>query len=142
MTSRKQTMSALGSASQRHLMSMDRRSMLQKAALVSAAFALPGCFAEEVEGGLVRTASMVEGPFYPDKLPLDTDNDLLLINDSLAPGVGEITYLSGRVMGKSGQPIRNAFVEIGNVMQAELICIAGQAIKRKLMLTFRGMDVI
>ena len=25
---------------------------------------------------------MTEGPFYPDKLPLDTDNDLLIINDA------------------------------------------------------------
>lgn len=101
-----------GSESDRHWMSMNRRSLLKSSALLSAAFAIPGCFAEEVEGGLVRTASMVEGPFYPDRLPLDTDNDLLLINDSLNPGVGEITYLSGRVLGKNGQPIRNAFVEI------------------------------
>ena len=100
------------SESDRHWMSMNRRSLLKSSALLSAAFAIPGCFAEEVEGGLVRTASMVEGPFYPDRLPLDTDNDLLLINDSLNPGVGEITYLSGRVLGKNGQPIRNAFVEI------------------------------
>ena len=26
-----------------------------------------------------------EGPFYPNKLPLDTDNDLLVINDGITP---------------------------------------------------------
>ena len=31
-------------------------------------------FADELE----RTPSLTEGPFYPDRLPLDTDNDLLI----------------------------------------------------------------
>ncbi len=48
---------------------------------------MPGAFAEV----LTETPRMTEGPFYPDKLPLDTDNDLLIINDSLSPAVGEIT---------------------------------------------------
>ncbi len=71
----------------------------------------PGRFAEE----LTRTPNMTEGPFYPDKLPLDTDNDLLVINDSITPAVGEITYLSGRVLTAAGNPINNAFVEIWQV---------------------------
>jgi protocatechuate 3,4-dioxygenase beta subunit len=58
---------------------------------------------------------MTEGPFYPDKLPLDTDNDLLVINDSITPAVGEITHLTGRVLNSNGEPIRNAFVEIWQV---------------------------
>jgi protocatechuate 3,4-dioxygenase beta subunit len=58
---------------------------------------------------------MMEGPFYPDKLPLDTDNDLIIVNDSVSPAVGEITYLTGRVVSTSGEPIRNAFVEIWQV---------------------------
>jgi protocatechuate 3,4-dioxygenase beta subunit len=74
-------------------------------------FATPGLFAEE----LMRTAAMTEGPFYPDRMPLDTDNDLLVLNDSLTPAVGEITYLSGRVLGKDGGPVRNALVEIWQV---------------------------
>ena len=53
-----------------------------------------------------------EGPFYPDKLPLDTDNDLLIINDSITPGVGQITHLNGKILSPLGSPIRNAFVEI------------------------------
>lgn len=68
-------------------------------------------FAEE----LTRTPRQTEGPFYPDKLPLDTDNDLLVINDSLTPAIGEITYLSGRILDARGEPIRNAVVEIWQV---------------------------
>lgn len=64
---------------------------------------------------LVRTPRQTEGPFYPDRLPLDTDNDLLLINDNLTSAVGEITYLSGRILDARGEPIRNALVEIWQV---------------------------
>jgi protocatechuate 3,4-dioxygenase beta subunit len=76
-----------------------------------AAFTTRGVFAQQ----LVETGTTTEGPFYPDKLPLDTDNDLLIINDAITPAVGEITHLTGRVLTKSGQPVRNAFVEIWQV---------------------------
>jgi protocatechuate 3,4-dioxygenase beta subunit len=72
------------------------------------AFAAPGSFADE----LVRTPRQTEGPFYPNKLPLDTDNDLIIINDKLTPAVGEITHLTGRILSPTGEPIRNALVEI------------------------------
>lgn len=71
----------------------------------------PGDFAE----ALFKTPQMAEGPFYPDKLPLDTDNDLLILNDSITPAVGQITHLSGRVLTTTGSPVRNAFVEIWQV---------------------------
>src|SRR5262245_66278050 len=48
-------------------------------------------------------------------MPLDTDNDLLIINDAITPAVGEVTHLTGRVLSITGQPIRNAFVEIWQV---------------------------
>ena len=59
-----------------------------------------------------RTPAQMEGPFYPDKLPLDTDNDLLIINDKLTPAVGTITHLTGKILGANGEPLRNAVVEI------------------------------
>lgn len=71
----------------------------------------PGAFAE----ALTETPRQTEGPFYPDRLPLDTDNDLLIINDAIDPGVGEITHLTGRILDSSGSPIRNAVVEIWQV---------------------------
>ena len=57
----------------------------------------------------------MEGPFYPDKLPLDTDNDLVLVNNSKTPAKGIITHLSGKVLGANGKPVANAVVEIWQV---------------------------
>ncbi len=86
----------------------DRRDFLRRFALGAAAFAAPGAFAE----ALVRTPKQTEGPFYPDRLPLDTDNDLLVLNNSLTPAVGEVAWLSGRILDEHGDPVRNALVEI------------------------------
>jgi protocatechuate 3,4-dioxygenase beta subunit len=67
-----------------------------------------GAFAEE----LTKTPDQTEGPFYPNKLPLDTDNDLIVINDGITPSVGEITHLTGKILDAKGNPVRNAVVEI------------------------------
>lgn len=89
-------------------MFIDRRHILQGMAFGAAAFTTPGLFADE----LVKTPTQTEGPFYPDKLPLDTDNDLIIINDNITPAVGEITHLTGKVLDANGNPLRNAVVEI------------------------------
>src|SRR3954471_7391484 len=85
-----------------------RRGFLGALALGSAAFTARGAFAEELE----RTPRVQEGPFYPTRLPLDTDNDLLIINDAITPAVGEITPLRGRLLDSNGDPLRNAVMEI------------------------------
>jgi protocatechuate 3,4-dioxygenase beta subunit len=77
-------------------------------ALGASLFTTRGLFAEQ----LFRTPALTEGPFYPDKLPLDQDNDLLIIKDGITPAVGEITHLTGRVLTESGSPVRDATVEI------------------------------
>ena len=89
----------------------NRRVFLSTLAFGTAAFTTRGLFAEE----LVRTPAQTEGPFYPNKLPLDTDNDLLIVNDGITPAVGEVTHLSGRILDAKGEPIRNALVEIWQV---------------------------
>jgi protocatechuate 3,4-dioxygenase, beta subunit len=91
--------------------SSNRRGFLKKAGLAglgSALFHVPGLFAEV----LTVTPEQTEGPYYPTALPLDTDNDLLVINDSITPAVGVITYLSGRILNPSGLPVKNAMMEI------------------------------
>jgi protocatechuate 3,4-dioxygenase beta subunit len=88
-----------------------RRVFLSTLAFGTAAFTTRGLFAEE----LVRTPRQTEGPFYPDRLPLDTDNDLLVINDTITPALGEVTHLSGRILDAKGDPVRNALVEIWQV---------------------------
>jgi len=67
-----------------------------------------GLFAQALQ----ETAAVTEGPYYPDKMPLDTDNDLLVINDAITPAVGDVTWMTGRVLTSAGSPVRNAFVEI------------------------------
>ena len=87
---------------------MDRRRFIGGLTAGVAVFAVPGVFAQR----LAQTARTTEGPFYPDRLPLDTDNDLLIINDAITPAVGEVTRLGGRVLTASGEPVRGALVEI------------------------------
>jgi protocatechuate 3,4-dioxygenase beta subunit len=108
---------------------LPRRQFLHRAALGTAAlFTVPGLFAE----ALTLTPKMTEGPFYPDKLPLDTDNDLLRINDKTTPAIGEITHLTGRIISASGAPLRNAVVEIWQCDQngAYIHSKSGNAAKR------------
>ena len=94
-----------------------RRSFLKGSAITAAGLSLPtfwatpGAFAE----ALSQTPRQTEGPFYPDRLPLDTDNDLLIINDGITPAIGEITHLTGKLVDADGKPLRNAVVEIWQV---------------------------
>ena len=76
---------------------------------------IQACSSEELAEKLTLTPRQTAGPFYPDKLPLDTDNDLLIINNSLTNAIGEITQLTGRVLTVNGSPLNNATVEIWQV---------------------------
>lgn len=88
--------------------SASRRRFLRGLSLGAAGLWVPGAFAE----ALTLTPRSTEGPFYPDKLPLDQDNDLIILKDGTTPAVGEVTYLSGRVLDPKGNPLKNAVVEI------------------------------
>jgi protocatechuate 3,4-dioxygenase, beta subunit len=94
-----------------------RRAFLRTTSSLAAGLALPtfwnvpGAYAE----ALTATPEQTEGPFYPDHLPLDTDNDLIIVNDQLTPAIGEITHLLGRILDLSGRPLRNVVVEIWQV---------------------------
>ena len=90
-----------------------RRAFLGKLVATGTLFSTPGLFAEELSRPTVtKTAWVEEGPFYPPKLPLDTDNDLIIVNDAITPAIGEITHLSGRLLDARGEPVRNATLEI------------------------------
>ena len=91
-----------------------RRTGAGLTALVAARYFAPGAFAGELERR-AQTPRLTEGPFYPDRLPLDTDNDLLVIGDALTPAVGEVTHLNGRILDARGEPVRDALVEIWQV---------------------------
>ena len=64
---------------------------------------------------LVQTPRQTEGPFYPDRLPLDQDNDLTLVAGHNAPSSGEITDLAGRILDLRGRPVRGVTIEIWQV---------------------------
>lgn len=85
---------------------INRRTAL--ATFGAAMFTTRGLFAEQLAG----TPWMTEGPFYPDNLPLDRDNDLIIIGDQTTPAVGVITHLSGRILDAKGEPIKDAVIEI------------------------------
>jgi protocatechuate 3,4-dioxygenase, beta subunit len=94
-----------------------RREFIRHAAVTAGALALPsfwtarGAYAE----ALTSTPRQMEGPFYPNRLSLDTDNDLLIVNDGVTPAVGEITHLTGRILDSAGNPLKSALVEIWQV---------------------------
>ena len=83
-------------------MGITRRSFARGAALAPFLWHTRGAFAQ----ALTQTPSLTIGPYYPNQLPLDLDNDLLLINDAINPGVGEVMWVNGRVLDASGNPVK------------------------------------
>ena len=58
------------------------------------------------------TPRMTEGPFYPNRLPRDTDADLTRIEGRAGVAQGKVLDVSGRVVDRSGKPRAGARVEI------------------------------
>ncbi len=96
--------------SQSFYIPVDRRRFFKSMALASAGFTLTGYLAE----ALTLSPIVTQGPYYPltDDIPLDKDNDLVQLNDNLTIAAGVVTYLSGRVLDSSGNPIKGALVEL------------------------------
>jgi len=111
-----------------------RRAFVRNFAIGAAGLWVPGAFAEV----LTQTPKQAEGPFYPVDLPLDTDNDLIVLNDALTPALGEVTHLSGRVLDSKGSPIRNAVVEIWQVDHNGVYLHKGSANRDKRDGNFQG----
>jgi len=111
-----------------------RRFLAQFVVGASAVSLAPWAFAEE----LMRTPPQTEGPFYPDKLPLDTDNDLIIVNSNISPAVGEITHLSGRILDARGEPVRNAAVEIWQCDGTGVYLHTADSSKKKRDTNFQG----
>jgi len=87
---------------------LTRRGFVALTALSLTACATGGVRAAD----LVPTPAQSDGPFYPDKLPLDQDNDLVLVQGRMDPSKGIVTHLHGRILGPDGKPARGAVIEI------------------------------
>jgi protocatechuate 3,4-dioxygenase beta subunit len=94
-----------------HLHDTRRRVLLNGLLLGALACSMKPALAQR----LLVTPAQTEGPFYPDKLPLDQDNDLVLVAGRKAPAAGEITHLTGRILDLNGNPLRGVAIEIWQV---------------------------
>jgi len=112
-----------------------RRLFLTTAAAWAAIGVAPQLLAGDA---LVPTPRLTEGPFYPDRLPLDTDNDLLIINGRPTPALGTISHLTGRVLDRRGRPIRNAIVEIWQVDNQGAYLHSGSSNRERRDANFQG----
>ena len=63
-------------------------------------------------GRLIRTPWQGEGPFYPDRIPEDTDNDLVKNGDTLVEAGGKILILNGILVNLDSQPVKGVSIEI------------------------------
>jgi protocatechuate 3,4-dioxygenase beta subunit len=90
---------------------MKRRTLL-KSLLTSS---LAGSTHLALAQSLIATPAQTVGPFYPDKLPLDQDNDLTIISGGRTQAAGEITDLSGRILDLYGKPLAGVTIEIWQV---------------------------
>lgn len=58
------------------------------------------------------TPRQTSGPFYPETLPLDSDNNLVQVAGQAASALGEVTDLSGRLLDRNGRPLQGVRIEI------------------------------
>ena len=61
---------------------------------------------------LLPTARQGPGPFYPERLPLDSDADLVQVAGRAIQASGQVTHVFGAVMDPEGRPKVGAAVEI------------------------------
>jgi protocatechuate 3,4-dioxygenase, beta subunit len=88
---------------------MPRRQMLGAFVASAAGFSLSRL---SVAAALPPTPAQTAGPFYPLKLPDDSDNDLVHIAGRNGTATGIVTYVDGRVLDPDGRSVTAARVEI------------------------------
>ncbi len=87
---------------------LDRRTLLRSLLLATGGMLTHSLHAE----ALTLTPWQTEGPYYPDHLPLDQDNDLVRVKDDSQPAAGMITNFGGRLLNADGQPLQAASIEL------------------------------
>ncbi len=84
-----------------------RRMVLRRIAGLLCLFPLHGLAAT-----LKPTPQQTAGPFYPSEPPSDEDNDLTQVQGHAGKARGQHTELTGRILDRNGNPVRNSRVEI------------------------------
>ena len=63
-------------------------------------------------GSLIRTPWQGEGPFYPNKIPVDSDNDLVKNGYNSFEAGGKILILNGILLNPDSEPVNHVSIEI------------------------------
>lgn len=87
---------------------LSRRRLLHSLLLTTGGIITGDIYAE----ALTLTPRMTEGPYYPDHLPLNQDNDLVRTSDKDAPAEGIIANFGGRLLNADGKPVKDATIEL------------------------------
>lgn len=87
---------------------VSRRRVLHSFLLGAGGLFVPEAFAE----ALTLTPPQTEGPYYPDHLPLDQDNDLVRIQGRQKNALGQVAEFGGRLLNADGKSMEGATVEI------------------------------
>jgi protocatechuate 3,4-dioxygenase beta subunit len=85
-----------------------RRSLAWIGAFAAMPLALTPAFADDRP----TTPRMTEGPFYPRRIPADSDADLTRVAGQGGVAEGRILDVTGRVLDRSGRPRAGSRVEI------------------------------
>lgn len=87
---------------------LDRRRLLRSLLLAGGGLVTGELYAE----ALVLTPRATEGPYYPDHLPLDQDNDLVQILGGAAPAGGVVAEFGGRLLRADGSAVAGRTIEL------------------------------
>ena len=89
-------------------------------------------------GSLIRTPWQGEGPFYPDRIPEDTDNDLVKNGDTLVEAGGKILILNGILLNLDSQPVKGVSIEIWQTDKNGVYLHSGSFARRIMDKKFQG----
>ena len=112
-------------------MLVDRRTLFK----LSGALIIPGIS----YGNLIRTPWQGEGPFYPDRIPEDTDNDLVKNGELSVEAGGKILILNGILVNLDSQPVNGVSIEIWQTDKNGVYLHSGSFARGIMDKTFQGL---
>ena len=89
-------------------------------------------------GRLIRTPWQGEGPFYPDIIPVDTDNDLVKNGDTSVEAGGKMLILNGILVNLDSQPVIGVSIEIWQTDKNGVYLHSGSFARNTLDKKFQG----